>query len=34
MTFTITEIHESTLQKYDEIWNKIKDLTGKNFGIE
>ena len=34
MTFTITEIHKSILQKYDEIWNKIKDLIGKHFGTE
>lgn len=34
MSFTITEIHESILQKYDKIWNKVKDLIGKKIGIE
>ena len=34
MSFMITKIHEGILQKYDEIWNKVKDLIGKKFGIE
>ena len=34
MSFMITKIHEGILQEYDGIWNKVKDLIGKKFGIE